>query len=329
MNSRRMICTLSALLAAASAFAQFTKDQKDELLTEIDHVLADKAFVPGVDLGKWRSLVDSRTEQLDSVDSAGQFTQVVNSTLKELGLSHIMLSRDRMRRGWGEDLTTSQVAQQGFGLNRGPQFEWVEKDAALLKIPNFERGYDRETIADIMDQAKDAKYMILDLRGDPGGEVENMRQFLGLVMPRDMGIGTFVTRSMATDYKAAKGGTDDPVAIAAWARQEVHPAGGEVEPFKGKIAVLIDEGSASAAEIVANALRENEHSPIVGSKSAGAVLVSVFSRLSYGFRIQFPIGDYVSHGGRRLEGHPLTPDVVAQGTGAVEAALRKLKETTP
>jgi carboxyl-terminal processing protease len=238
-------------------------------------------------------------------------------------LSHIRLLRSQMRRGWGDE----ELALQRRGFQRRlPSLSWIEDGAALIRVPSFESGYDRDEVSYLFDQAKDAKYLVVDLRQNPGGEVENMRHFLGLVMPSTDSIGTFVTRRLARDFGRVQPGTSsDPVAIAKWAHQEIHPARSGMAPFEGKIAVLIDNGSASASEIVANSLRENRHATLVGAPTMGAVLVSTFDRLSYGFQIQFPIGDYVSHEGRRLEGHPVTPDVAASGADAVATALAKLK----
>ncbi|HEY0866478.1 MAG TPA: S41 family peptidase, partial [Fimbriimonas sp.] len=103
-----------------------------------------------------------------------------------------------------------------------------------------------------------------------------------------------------------------------------------VAPFGGSIAVLVNEDSASASEIIANALREAKRSPIVGEPTAGAVLMSTFEQLPYGFRIQFPVSDYVSVGGKRLESNPIRPDVVlskesVKTEAAVDAALARMR----
>ena len=327
MRLTRPLAILAALVAATSAFAQFTQDQKQEVLSEIDQVLSKKAFVPGVDMSKWNTFIASRKDQIDAVESPGQFAGVVNGALREFGISHILLLRDRMHRWGGDD----SLGAQGRMIRqpRVPALGWPEPETALLRIPSFEGTYDQEGVAELMDEAKDAKNLIVDLRGDPGGEVENMRQFLGLLMPANSLVGTFVSRGMADHFAASDGVGNDPIKIAAWAHNEFHPTSSGIEPFKGHIAVLVDSGSASAAEIVANALHEIRNSPIIGTPTAGAVLESTFGRLSYGFRIQFPVGDYVSHGGARLEGHPLKPDVIANSDAAVDAAIARLKATNP
>jgi hypothetical protein len=324
MKFRRLVFILATLVLAATSLAQFTSEQKEVVLSDMDKVLKQEAFVPGVDLGSWRTFLDKRKERLEDAETPNEFALVVNSALREFGLSHIVLMRDRTRRwGAGEESLTAQRGR-GYGF-RGPALRWLEDDAALIRVPTFEASYDEDAVTDLFREAKSAKYLVLDLRGNPGGEVERMRQFLGLVLPADSPVGTFVSRRIATEYAKAKGKDTDPVSMAAWAKREFRPRRSEVEPFRGEIAVLVDGGSASAAEIVANALKESRQSPIIGSPTAGAVLVSTYGRLSYGFRIQFPVGDYVSHGGRRLEGHPIRPDVASDASNAVDAALAKLR----
>jgi carboxyl-terminal processing protease len=64
----------------------------------------------------------------------------------------------------------------------------------------------------------------------------------------------------------------------------------------------VNGASGSASEITAQALKEHLNAPIVGTKSAGAVLVSVMVPVANtGFMVQYPINDYVSAKGVRLE----------------------------
>ncbi len=322
MKLARMLSAALATLVSASALAQFGQEEKDQVLAEIGHVMKQEAFVPGVDLGKWDSFIAKRESQIKGTESAGQFSYVVNTALREFGLSHIQLMR-RGRRG-GEESLSAFV--QGYRQMPSASVRWIDNDSALFRLPSFDRGYDEKQIEELFGEVAEAKNLVLDLRGNPGGEVEKMRQFLGFLVPSNTPIGTFVSRPLAKEYaKSSNAPLIDPIAIAAWAKREFRPRRVSAEPFKGKIAVLVDEHSASASEIVANALREKFKSPIIGAPTAGAVLVSTFNRLSHGFQLQYPVGDYVSYGGMRIEGRPLRPDVDAKGTEAITIALAKLK----
>ena len=98
--------------------------------------------------------------------------------------------------------------------------------------------------------------------------------------------------------------------------------------------MLINRGSGSASEICAAALSERASAPLVGTQSAGAVLSSTYAKLSEGFMMQYPLSDYITAKGMRLESNPLKPThevkAVRQGDGpdpAVEKAVEVLKGT--
>ena len=79
--------------------------------------------------------------------------------------------------------------------------------------------------------------------------------------------------------------------------------------FKGKVALLVNRGSASASEIAAAALQESKRAVVIGRKTAGAVLTSQFVSVGDGYSMQIPVGDYKTAKGVRLEGTGVTPEV--------------------
>ncbi len=143
-----------------------------------------------------------------------------------------------------------------------------------------------------------------------------MVHFLGLVMPSDTTIGTFVSEGHGRGLRQGQGRR--PQRRQGDRRSfRARPAALlyknlNVPVFKGKIAVLVNSGSGSASEITAEALKETLNAPIVGTKSAGAVLVSVMVPVVRGFQVQYPINDYVSAKGVRLEHNGVVPDIEAK-----------------
>lgn len=209
---------------------------------------------------------------------------------------------------------------------------WVAEDTAVLRIWTFSRGYNRRNIETLMKEASQkAKYMIIDLRSNGGGSTANLLHLLSLFVKADTDIGTFVGRSTVRDYEKDNTPSTDPIKIAAAAKNKYRTRKQTLEPFAGKVAVLINRGSASASEIFATGLREAINAPILGTRSAGAVLASVFGTLPQGFQIQYPVSDYVSIKGVRLEKNPIVPDIEVTGTAqdgkdpVVEKAVEKLK----
>jgi len=222
-----------------------------------------------------------------------------------------------------------KIKRRAFSMLRPDTLTFPEPDVALLQVHTFAKGYDRDLIEKLVDQAADkAKYLIIDLRSNGGGATTNLRHFLTQVLPPNTVVGTFVSRRAANEYvKAGKGDGKDVLEVAKWWSRKFRTAN-EEQGWTGKIAVLINRGSASASEIAAAALKECAGAPLVGQKTAGAVLASVYGALPSGFSVQYPIDDYVTIKGVRLEKSPREPDeVVAMSRrGGPDLAVQKAVE---
>jgi carboxyl-terminal processing protease len=88
----------------------------------------------------------------------------------------------------------------------------------------------------------------------------------------------------------------------------VDAAGTRVQPFAGPVAVLIDEGSASASEVFAGGMRAVDRVRVFGSRSAGAVLPAIWDRLPNGDVLYHAFAEFVTATNERLEGHGVVPD---------------------
>ncbi|HWA10003.1 MAG TPA: S41 family peptidase [Opitutaceae bacterium] len=162
---------------------------------------------------------------------------------------------------------------------------------------------------------RDAPALVIDLRSNPGGGTFWLRDMLGEFFDRKTGVGVFTRREHEGDE------------AGSWQLGSVH--------YRGRMALLVDGGSASASEIFSAVLQERHRAVVVGRKTAGAVLASRFYSLPDGGQLQLSIEDYATPGGRRLEGegHGVEPDVpvtlnladVRAGRDRdLEAALRAL-----
>jgi carboxyl-terminal processing protease len=136
---------------------------------------------------------------------------------------------------------------------------------------------------------KGMENLIIDLRGNGGGYLNTATSMADEFL--DAGKGILYTQGKARprkDYKA----TDK----------------GEFE--KGKLIVLIDDGSASASEILAGALQDNDRATIVGRRSFGKGLVQEQSDFSDGSAMRLTIARYYTPSGRCIQ-KPYTGDVEA------------------
>ncbi|MGE3167189.1 MAG: S41 family peptidase [Planctomycetota bacterium] len=133
-----------------------------------------------------------------------------------------------------------------------------------------------------------AKGIIVDLRGNPGGIGAMAMGLAGWFIDRsDAKLGTMILRGTTLKF-------------VVFPRAEV---------FAGKLAILVDECSASTSEIYAQGMKDLERARIFGGRTCGAALPSQFEKLPSGDGFQYAIANYVSTGGIRLEANGVQPDV--------------------
>lgn len=150
--------------------------------------------------------------------------------------------------------------------------------------PNTARWLDAQ-----FDANPQARGVIFDLRDNGGGLLNVLSDCLQLIYRRDVVFGEFIQRNQRQ------------------LRMRVN--GGGKSSFDGPVVVLVDEGSASAAEIFAAAVQESKRGTVIGRRTAGAVLASIEERLPDGGKVQISVRDYRTAQGIRLEGQGVNPDI--------------------
>ena len=77
----------------------------------------------------------------------------------------------------------------------------------------------------------------------------------------------------------------------------------------GRTAILVNEHTTGAAEILAQFAQENKLATIVGTKTPGRLVSRSASKLGFGYRLIVPVAAYVSAKGTQIEGKGITPDI--------------------
>ena len=150
-----------------------------------------------------------------------------------------------------------------------------------IKINRFAESTPQEFEKAILSlKRKGAKELILDLRGNPGGYISAAEQIADQFLKEDKLI-------LFTKNKTGK--IENAYATDA----------GEFE--QGKVYVLINENSASASEIVAGALQDNDRGVIVGRRSFGKGLVQREMELGDGSAVRLTIARYYTPTGRSIQ----------------------------
>ncbi len=158
----------------------------------------------------------------------------------------------------------------------------VDKEVGYIKVTRFAATtYDefRKSVADL--QAKGMKKLIIDLQGNPGGY---------------MGAAIYMADELlgGRDLIVSQSGK-----VAQYSSKAYASKPGMFE--EGSVIVLINEGSASASEILAGAIQDNDRGLIVGRRSFGKGLVQMPIDLSDGAELRLTIARYFTPSGRSIQ----------------------------
>jgi carboxyl-terminal processing protease len=192
---------------------------------------------------------------------------------------------------------------------------------AILRLDAFTQSVAIEFSKNLAEVLDGAEGIVLDLRGNGGGDAEAMADVASLFLDEGTNLGRFADRSGAAFELQT-------FAKRVWRS----PA---VVPIKLPLVVLTSENTSSAAEILAAALQTKGRAQVIGSGTCGCVL-AIRSRhaLPDGGVLDVSEFDYKTAGGVRLEGAGIKPDklialtrsdVYSRHDRALERAIALLK----
>lgn len=165
-----------------------------------------------------------------------------------------------------------------------------KRELFLWKMPDFDI---REANDELMDKAQKSKVLIMDLRGNPGGSIENQQRLIGGFFDHDVKIADLKSRKETKPLMAKSQGKN---------------------VFAGKLIILMDSGSASSSEMFARIMQIEKRGIVIGDRSAGAVRVATYyphrigADLVFMYGLRITTADIVMQDGKGLEGAGVTPD---------------------
>ena len=168
---------------------------------------------------------------------------------------------------------------------------------------------------------KNADRLIIDMRGNPGGGIGGLtlmsyltpdRRPIGYSKSREMALSKSSPESLPVFDRVPRSKLSLPgLALKFLGKTSIFlytEALGKRE-WHGRTAILVDEHTAGAAEMVAQFAQENGLATIIGMKTAGRLVTRRASKLGFGYRLVIPIAAYVSAKGTQIEGNGITPDI--------------------
>jgi carboxyl-terminal processing protease len=179
------------------------------------------------------------------------------------------------------------------------------QDVLIWKMPVF--NLENAEVDRLFGLARKKAALIIDMRGNPGGLVDTLRRMVSNAFDRDLQIAERVSRRGKEQVSARTRGTN---------------------AFTGKLIVLVDSESGSAAEVFARVLQLEERGRVLGDRSAGAVMESrqypfaLESGTVIIYGVSVTSADLIMKDGRSIEHVGVTPDETILPTAADLAAGR-------
>lgn len=193
------------------------------------------------------------------------------------------------------------------------KYEMLEGQTGYLSVSEFDSvtyAQYEEVLNELTDQGMTG--LIVDLRNNPGGNLNTVCEMLDLVLPK----GTIVYTE-DKDGKRETATSDDEHQINV------------------PMVVLVNGNSASASEIYAGAIQDYGIGKIVGTQTYGKGVVQQIFDLGDGTSVKLTIAEYFTPNGRNIDGEGITPDVEVEyeadennpeADNQLEKALEVMKE---
>ncbi len=284
---------------------------EDGLVKVVSPIEGSPAFRAGIKSGDLITKIDDTAVKGLSMDQAVKRmrgepnTKVVLTVFRkaESRSFPVTITREEIR----VQSVRAKVVEPGYGWVRLSQFQDRTVDDFVRKVDELYK------------QDPQLKGLVLDLRNDPGGLLDGAVAISAAFLPENTVVVT--TNGQLPDSKASfkaapehylRRGGSDPL--------ERLPAALKTVP----LVVLVNEGSASASEIVAGALQDHKRATVMGAQTFGKGSVQTVRQLTAETALKITTARYYTPSGRSIQAKGIVPDIWLDETaeGNVFAALR-------
>jgi carboxyl-terminal processing protease len=250
-------------------------------------IVAPMEGTPGWDAGL---LTDDRILEIDGKSTEGISMRDAVDRLRGEPGTQVSLKIDRPSEDSTLDVTLTRAVIEPRTVQA---HRMLEGNIGYIRVTTFAETTPRMLREELNRVLRNRpKGLILDLRGNPGGLMEAAVDVASLFLPRD-------TLVVYTEGRGDNGvSRRDYVSRGRWREVEL------------PMVVLINQGSASASEIVAGALRDHNRAVLVGETSFGKGSVQSVVPLRDGSAIRLTTAIYFSPSGSQIHEKGITPDEV-------------------
>jgi carboxyl-terminal processing protease len=175
-----------------------------------------------------------------------------------------------------------ELKREKIEVNPVPYYRMIDDEVGYISFIKFNQKASTE-VKNAFDDLKDQgmKKLVLDVRGNLGGLVNEAIEIINFFIPKDEVVVT--TKAKVKKWSDTYKTKNEPIDLEI------------------PMVVLIDGRSASASEILAGSLQDLDRAVIVGERSFGKGLVQRYRKLTYGTQLKLTISKYYTPSGRSIQ----------------------------
>lgn len=218
--------------------------------------------------------------EVDGVNAVGKSSAQVSAMLKGKNGTDITLKIERLNE---KKPLVKKFLRENIQINPVTYSAVLTGGVGYVMLSDFTDKAAQEFKLSVAEMVKknQIKSLIIDLRGNPGGLVDEAVKIMGYFVPK------------GTSIVSTKGRTSD-------AERDYKTAIDPIFPDM-KVAVMVDRGSASASEIMAGAMQDLDRGVVVGERTFGKGLVQNIRSVGYGGHLKMTIAKYYTPSGRCVQ----------------------------
>lgn len=237
--------------------------------------------------------------KVDSVAVTGKATSEVSELLKGPPNTPVVVTVKRQ-----QDTLSFSLIRKKISLKNVPFYGKLDEKTGYIKLSDFTTNASSEVRNALVSlKSQGADRIILDLRDNPGGLLNEAVEIVNLFIPKGKEVVKTLGKLQNVNYtyKTTKTPVDKEIPLV----------------------VLINERSASAAEIVAGALQDYDRAVLVGKKSFGKGLVQTTVPLTYNAQVKITTAKYYIPSGRCIQAIDYAQSRESGSITTVPDSLRK------
>lgn len=215
--------------------------------------------------------------KIDTVDVTKKSTSDISGLLKGPANTSVFVQVKR-----GEDTVEVNLTRRKIVISNVPYYGKIDDQTGYIKLTDFTTNAASDVRKAFLDlKSQGITRLVLDVRDNPGGILKEAVEIVNLFIPKGKEVVRTIGKleSVNAVYKTTKSPIDKDIPIA----------------------VLINERSASAAEIVAGALQDYDRAVLIGRKTFGKGLVQTTVPLSYNSQVKVTTAKYYIPSGRCIQ----------------------------